>query len=309
MANNLVNHLELNNLLYDNQYGFLRGHSTLHNVTKLTARIAQDLNEKKYVIGVFLDLKKAFDTVSHKILLMKLKKLGITGKALEWFTSYLSGRSQFTEVSGCKSPELTIDISVLQGSILGPILFLCFINDLHLATWLLTLLFADDTAVIASGANLDTLIPMVNLEIQKIANWFRSNKMSVNVSKTKYILFRPRGQKILHNLDENGIIYNSNEIGGNDDKSKIFKLGRIHNEHANINERTYKFLGVHLDEYLSFDTHCTIICNKLARSNFIISRVKNILPVKTLKTLYFSLIHPHLLYCLPIFSCTTQNFF
>ena len=307
VANNLVNHLELNNLLYDNQYGFLRGRSTLHNVTKLTARIAQDLNEKKYVIGVFLDLKKAFDTVSHKILLMKLKKLGITGKALEWFTSYLSGRSQFTEVSGCKSPELTIDISVLQGSILGPILFLCFINDLHLATWLLTLLFADDTAVIASGANLDTLIPMVNLEIQKIANWFRSNKMSVNVSKTKYILFRPRGQKILHNLDENGIIYNSNEIGGIDDKSKIFKLGRIHNEHANINERTYKFLGVHLDEYLSFDTHCTIICNKLARSNFIISRVKNILPVKTLKTLYFSLIHPHLLYCLSIFSCTTQK--
>ena len=115
------------------------------------------------------------------------------------------------------------------------------------------------------------------------------------------------GQKILHNLDENGIIYNSNEIGGNDDKSKIFKLGCIHNEHANISERTYKFLGVHLDEYLSFDTHCTIICNKLARSNFIISRVKNILPVKTLKTLYFSLIHPHLLYCLPIFSCTTQK--
>ena len=115
--------------------------------------------------------------------------------------------------------------------------------------------------------------------------------MSVNVSKTKYILFRPRGKKILHNLDENGIIYNSNEIGGIDDKSKIFKLGRIHNEHANINERTYKFLGVHLDEYLSFDTHCTIIFNKLAQSNFIISKVKNILSVKTLKTLYFSLIY------------------
>ena len=141
--------------------------------------------------------------------------------------------------------------------------------------------------------------------------------MSVNVSKTKYILFRPRGQKINLNLEENGIIYNSNEIGGPVNPNKIFKLGRIHNDHPDKAERTYKFLGIHLDEYkflgihldeyLSFDTHCTLICNKLARSNFIISRVKNILPLKSLKTLYFSLVHPHLLYCLPIFTCTTQK--
>ena len=152
------------------------------------------------MIGVFLDLKKAFDTVSHEILLLKLKKLCISGTALDWFTSYLSGRSQFTEIGSSKSMELPIDISVLQGSILGPILFLCFINDLHLATWLLTLLFADDTSVIASDADLSILIPLVNLEIQKIANWFRANKMSVNVSKTKYIIFRPKGQKIHHDL-------------------------------------------------------------------------------------------------------------
>ena len=307
VANSLVNHLEINNLLYDNQYGFLRGRSTLHNITKLTTKISQDLNEKKFVIGIFLDLKKAFDTVSHDILLSKLKKLGITGTPLKWFTSYLSNRSQFTEIGGFKSSELAIDISVLQGSILGPILFLCFINDLHLATWLLTLLFADDTAVIDSDTDLPALIIRVNGEIQKIANWFRSNKMSVNVSKTKYIVFRPKGQKITVNLDENGVLYNSNEIGQPDDPNKIFKLGRIYNDHPCTNERTYKFLGVHLDEFLSFDTHCTIISNKLARSNFIISRVKNILPIKSLKTLYFALVHPHLLYCLPIYSCTTQK--
>ena len=195
VANSLVNHLEINNLLYANQYGFLRGCSTLHNITKLTYKISQDLNEKKFVIGIFIDLKKAFDTVSHDILLSKLKKLGISGTPLKWFTSFLSNRTQFTEIRGCKSNELAIDISVLQGSILGPFLFLCFINDLHLATWLLTLLFADDTAVIDSDTDLPTLINRVNCEIQKIANWFRTNKMSVNVSKTKYIIFRPRGQK------------------------------------------------------------------------------------------------------------------
>ena len=131
--------------------------------------------------------------------------------------------------------------------------------------------------------------------------------MSVNVSKTKYILFRPRGQKIQLNLEENGILFNSNEIGQPVNPSKIFKLGRIHNDHPDKNERTYKFLGVYLDEYLSFDTHCSLICNKLAKSNFIISRVKNILPAHSLKNLCFALVHPHLLYCLPIFSCTTKK--
>ena len=113
-----------------------------------------------------------------------------------------------------KSIEQSIDISVLQGSILGPILFLCFINDLHLATWLLTLLFADDTAVVDSDTDLPTLISRVNIEIQKIANWFRTNKMAVNVSKNKYILFRPRGQKIQVDLDENGVLQSWARVPG-----------------------------------------------------------------------------------------------
>ena len=97
VANSLVNHLEINNLLYDNQYGFLRGRSTLHNITKLTSKISQDLNDKKFVIGIFLDLKKAFDTVSHDILLSKHKKLGISGTPLKWFTSYLCKSTAFTQ--------------------------------------------------------------------------------------------------------------------------------------------------------------------------------------------------------------------
>ena len=90
VATNLVNHLKLNNLLFDNQFGFLRGRSTIHNITNLTSKISQDLNEKKFVIGVFLDLKKAFDTVSHEIFLQKFKKFSISGTPLKWFTSYLS---------------------------------------------------------------------------------------------------------------------------------------------------------------------------------------------------------------------------
>ena len=223
------------------------------------------------------------------ILLSKLKKLGITNTALTWFTSYLSNRLQCVDINGHISTPLLIDISVLQGSILGPILFLCFINDLHLSTNLLTLLFADDTVGIDSDTDLKTLIDRVNIEIQKLANWFRANRMAVNVTKTKYMIFRPKGTKIDIDLDTNGIVYNDNEINVTSDPDKITKLGRIYNDHPDKNERTYKFLGVHLDEYLSFNAHCTTICNKLSTANFIINRAKNFLNTKSLKTLYFSL--------------------
>jgi hypothetical protein len=112
------------------------------------------MNENKYCIGVFFDLKKAFDVCSHEILLMKLSKMGITGIALDWFRSYLSNRTQVVDIKGSFSRTRKIKISILQGSILGPILFLCFINDLHLVTSLLTLMFADDTFSLQAGNNL-----------------------------------------------------------------------------------------------------------------------------------------------------------
>ena len=190
----------------------------------LTNKIAKELNEKKFVIGIFLDLRKAFDVVGHDILLQKLKKLGINDIELKWFTSYLNNRQQFTDISGKHSSYRPIDISVLQGSILGPILFLCFINDLYLATDLFTLLFADDTSGLDSDKDLPTLLTRVNGEIKKLANWFRANRMAVNVSKTKYILFRPKGTRIDIDLDKHGVVYNSNEIGMPDNPKNIFKL-------------------------------------------------------------------------------------
>ena len=306
VSNQLVNHLEYNKLLYEHQYGFQRGKSTVHNLTHLTNFVSRELNEKKFVIGVFLDLKKAFDVVNHEILLKKLKKLGLNGVVLEWFTSYLEGRSQCVDINGHLSKEISIDISVLQGSILGPLLFLCFINDLPTITNLLTLLFADDTAGLKSGFNLDELITEVNIELNKLAIWFRANKMAVNVSKTKYIIFKPKGMKINIEPDK-GIVYDENEMGMPRNESKITPLVRIYNDNPDPCNRTYKLLGLYLDEHLSFDYHCDHVRTKIAQSNFIISRAKHFLPKKTLKTLYYALVHPHLLYCLPIYSCTSAK--
>jgi hypothetical protein len=180
----LVNHLETNNILYENQYGFLQGRNTAHNLLQLTNYITKELNERRMVVGVFLDLKKAFDVVPHDILIKKLAKMGIGGNKLRWFANYLENCMQVTDINGCISVELSIAISVIQGSILGPILFLCFINDLYYSTNLFTLLFDDDTAGLKSGANLHQLIVDTNIELKKLAKLFRANKMAVNVSKT-----------------------------------------------------------------------------------------------------------------------------
>jgi hypothetical protein len=246
--------------------------------------------------------------VPHKILLKKLQKLGITGVALRWFTSYLEGRTQRVDIEGNLSEIEALTISILQGSILGPILFLCFINDLPNCTDIMTLLFADDTAGLLSGSELQPLIQKANLELQKMAAWFRANKMAVNVSKTKYIIFKPRGKRIDLNNGE-GVVFNNNDLNANVvDPDKIFALDRIYDDNPNVNDRSFKLLGVLLDENLSFNAHCDYVCNKLAKANFIINKVKNILPKSALKTLYYALFHPHLLYCLPIYSCTsTQN--
>ena len=131
--------------------------------------ISKSFNENKYCIGVFFYLKKAFDVCSHEILLMKLEKMGVKGTALNWFKSYLKDRTQFVDIDGNYSIERLIKISILQGSILGPILFLCYINDLHLVTEFLTLMFADDTFCAKSDSDINNLIRNVNNEINKMA--------------------------------------------------------------------------------------------------------------------------------------------
>ncbi len=142
--------------------------------------VSSALNDRNYCIGVFLDLKKAFDVCSHSILLKKLSKMGINGNALKWFKTYLSGRSQKVDIKGNLSEAMQLDISVVQGSILGPILFLCYMNDLYSATALFSDLFADDTTCLSKGKKLNELIEFVNIELQKIALWFRAMHPKLN---------------------------------------------------------------------------------------------------------------------------------
>jgi hypothetical protein len=273
----------------------------------VTNRITEALNDGKFCIGIFLDLKKAFDVCSHDILLKKLEKsFGIRGTALLWFKNYLSGRSQVVDINGSISNPRDINISVLQGSILGPILFLCYINDLPNATDLDTFLFADDTSGLKSGKNLNELIEHCNTELQKMANWFRANKMCVNTSKTKYIIFHTKGKKVEPGVN---LVFNNNEIGKDLDPSLITPLDKICNSNEKPSERSYKLLGVLLDEHLSFDAHVRHICNKLSKSLFYLNRAKNFVDSQSLKMLYYSLVHSNLLYCIGTTSAMNQTNF
>jgi hypothetical protein len=165
VAEKLLSHLTTNDILYNHQYGFLPRRSTEHNLMQIVNYITKALNNGEYCMAVFLDLKKAFDVCSHEILLKKLKLMGIRGTAHNWFMNYLAGRSQKVEIDGDFSDPLNIAISVIQGSILGPILFLCYINDFWNSTSLFSVLFADDTTALAKGKNLHELTLYVNDEL------------------------------------------------------------------------------------------------------------------------------------------------
>jgi hypothetical protein len=301
----LVNHLELNNLLYKHQYGFLRARSTEHNLIHVINNIGQALNDGNYAIGVFLDLRKAFDVCDHNILLAKLIKYGINGSTLDWFKSYLSNRNQVVDISGHFSKPQQLDISTIQGSLLGPVLFLIYINDFPNCTTLKSFLFADDTTILNSGPNLPDLVMEINSELKKMAAWFRANKMAVNATKTKYIVFHNRGKRV--DMQGLSITIDDNIDPHNMDPSKIYTIERVYNLNPIVSERSFKLLGIHLDENLNLNSHVSHLCNKLSRALYILRQVKNILPLSSLRTLYFSLFHCHLLYCPIILSITSQS--
>ena len=175
-----------NNLFYDSQYGFLKNHSTEYAAMELTDKVLKDIDEKNISLAIFMDLSKAFDTLDHSILIKKLAHYGVKGTALEWFTSYLTGRSQYVEIDGVSSSILTLSTGVPQGSILGPLLFLIYMNDVPYCTkYFNFILYADDTTL-NSTIQIPTMSPInINNELAKVYDWLAVNKLSLNVKKNQ----------------------------------------------------------------------------------------------------------------------------
>ena len=286
MYERITEFIDENEVLYNLQFGFRKNHSTTIALSLLNDKISKSLYDGEYVLGVFLDFSKAFDTVNHDILLRKLYAYGIREVAHDWLKSYLSCRAQYVVFRGIESTKRAVTCGVPQGSILGPLLFLLYINDMaSVSTILYPMLFADDTNVFLSGRNANHLIRIMNGELLNIVDWLDCNRLSLNVSKTHFILFRYQGMR-------NPVI--NEEL-------------TIKNEPIKQDYKT-KFLGVIVDEKLTWSEHIQYIKCKIAKGIGIISKARRLLKNETLRTLYYCFVYPYLNYCVEVWGDTFKTY-
>ena len=300
VCNRLSIFLENNELLSKFQFGFRKEHSTLHPMILFMNKLTSALENKQHTIAIFCDLRKAFDSCNHHILLKKLQKVGVRDIELCWFQNYLENRKQYVFVNGHSSSLLNIDTGVPQGSILGPLLFLIYINDLPEASSLITFLFADDTTLLYSHENIDVLISIINSEFRKVVQFFRQHKLSLHPLKTKFIVFS--NSPVVKNMKIQLFINCNND--DENDPLKCFPISRVS---PNDDIPAIRFLGVFFDQNINFNYHVKVLSSKLSKALYILRSSKNFLTLKARKSVYYALFHSNLIYCIPIWSCASQN--
>lgn len=279
MFSRVYDFLERHKSIYNLQFGFRSRHSTNHALIDITENIRQALDDNKAVCGIFLDFQKAFDTVNHEILIRKLNHYGIRGIANNWFSSYLSNRSQYVSISGFESDRKPINHGVPQGSVLGPILFLLYINDLNEAIkYSKVYHFADDTNLLNVCENPKKLQKQINIDLKLLYKWILANKISLNCSKTEFIIFHKPGQNI-------------------DFEYKIKMNG-----HKLIPSEYIKYLGVFLDCTLNGRYHCEKLAMKLRRANGMLSKIRHFVPKEELKSIYHAIFSSHMSYGMQIWA-------
>ena len=238
-----------------------------------------NINSNQYTGLVFLDLTKAFDSVNHDILLLKLEHYGIHGSANQLIKSFLS-RKQFVSIKGAKSKLLHNNYGVPQGSILGPLLFLLYVNDMPQAVNCMPILFADDTCLIFTAPNLASLTTIINKELQNLSIWFDFNKFMVNPSKSNFLIIPPK-------------------------LNKPFLQTNVFLNNISIPQCiSIRYLGLTIDMNLNFDFHISNIAYKTSRTVGIISKIRHYLTKTALLKIYYAQIHSYLLYGLIIWGST-----
>ena len=279
MYRRLYSYLESNSILYNSQYGFRSQRSCEQAITELVGYILQSKNRNEHCAGIFLDLKKAFDTLDHSILLQKLERYGIRGMAHNWFSSYLSGRQLVAKITtGCrkivKSDNYEITYGAAQGSCLGPLLFIIFMNDLtQLPLYSNIILFADDTTVFYSHKSEKFLKYALEHDLNIMGDWFKANKLSLNLDKTIGIKFWDSSNFILCN----------------------------NNMSIEMSDHT-KFLGIYIDHKLTWHIHISHLLDKLNMNRRLMMLGKNHLDLTCLRNIYFGHIHSHILYGISIWG-------
>ena len=273
----LHQHLVLNNILNANQFGFRKNMSTYMPLLLLQEKITKAFETNKIVCGLYLDLRKAFDTVDINILLSKIQAYGIKDKAYEMINSYLCDRTQCVEIDTQRSSFLPIEIGVPQGSILGPLLFIIYINDFpNVSDKITSYLYADDTAIFIEGKGEREIQNTIDSVMPKIADWFASNQLSLNTDKTFYQIHSNKKTQITTSLNLAGA-----------------SIKRV---------KSVKYLGVFIDDDLKWQTHIRKLHTVLCRNIGMLCRLRYFLDSSHLLLLYNSLFLSHVNYCCFLYS-------
>ena len=276
---------ETNDLLCDEQCGFRKDRSTTLSIVNLTNSLLTAINNHETCFAVFIDLKKAFDTVNHEILLQKLGHMGIKGQLLLWISNYLHDRSQKTLVNGNLSCVMPVDCGVPQGSILGPLFFISYINDVKNAIDDVEMgLYADDTVIFTHNA--DPLVALTDLQcnLDGFANWSNTNALSINVKKTKFMVFGSRSRvKKAKNIS---LSINNMQIQ------------RVPN---------YKYLGFMMDPVLSFSNHISTLLCTIAHKAYILSRIRRFITEYSALRIYKAMLLPYFDYADIVYDKARQS--
>ena len=282
MHNRIVDFMEKNNSFYEMQYGFRSGRSCEHALLKAQSILLNSLNKNQISLLLLIDFSKAFDMVEHSILLKKLSHYGIRGTTLSWLKSYLENREQFVSVSGKDSSKKSIKFGVPQGSILGPLLFVIYINDIpeifKLAKFIL---YADDANIILTGSNMSEIETQITELGRILIKWVDSNGLALNLRKTTYMIFARR--KIDHNLH---LVINNTQI---------------------LRKNEARFLGVIIDEKLTWTQHIKSLKTKMSRYVGIMYKLKFILPTKARLQIFHSFIQSHLNFCSTVWGFSAKS--
>lgn len=278
----LTNFLDKHNIIQPLQFGFRRSHSTTHAMLDMIAKIYEACEKRNYTACILLDIKKAFDSIDHKILLQKLNHYGVRGGPHNLIKSYLSNRSQFVSHNDCHSSKCPITHGVPQGGPLSPLLFILYMNDLPTASNFCTRLFADDTCLEMSCHDPSILESSINTEIIKIEKWLYNNRLTLNSEKTQLLTISPT--------------------------PKVFITTKLNISNSTIlSKKSVKYLGLFIDHDLSWSTHINHVTNKLSQCVGAMYKIKRYVSTPTLRTIYFALFYSKITYAVAVWGSANKS--